>query len=120
MRNKAESTKAIKLCRNSCVICNWNKTDRDGVPLVEGAHIKPFEADKTKDKFDNIIALCPNHHTMFDHHLFYIDPKTKHTVFWDKNDEFHDIDLSERIKYIKIEYLAYNQYIYEQSNLIMI
>lgn len=115
MRNKYESLKSVKLCENRCVICNWCEFDRNGSPLVEGAHVKPWKSDENADNFDNIIALCPNHHRQFDSLLFYINPQTLHTVFRDTSSPYHDIDLSGRIGYIKREYLAYRQYMFEKE-----
>ncbi len=115
MRNKKESEKSIKLCQNRCVICGWNEHDRHNSPLVEGAHIKPLEYDDTSDLYDNIIALCPNHHTLFDSYMFYIDPQTMHTVFMNKSNPYHNIDLSQKLRYVKKEYLAYRQYLYNKQ-----
>lgn len=116
-RNRIESNAGILLSGNACVICGWCKRKQNGESLVEGAHVKPLECDVKSDIRQNIIALCPNHHTMFDHFLFYIDPQTKHTVFWDKDDNDNNIDLSAKTSHIKPEYLAYRQYIFEQKNL---
>ena len=118
-RNKAESEKSINLCKKECVICGWHEFDRKGTQLVEGAHIKPLCNDADADTFDNIIALCPNHHTQFDGYLFYIDPQNLHTVFMDTSNKYHDVDLSEKIKYVNKKYLAYRQYLFEkQGNLV--
>ena len=114
-RNKYESEIALKLCKYKCVICGWDK-EAKGISLVEGAHIKPFECDNKADKFDNIIALCPNHHTQFDRFLFYINPQNRCTFFLDENDEYNNVDLSSQIKYVKKEYLAYRQYLFEVNN----
>lgn len=103
------------MCGDSCVICGWSKK-RNGILLVEGAHIKPLEYDADCDNRFNIIALCPNHHTMFDNYLFYIEPQTLIVKFQDKTDEFNNLDLSQKLKYIKKEYLAYRKYLYEVNN----
>lgn len=116
MRNKEESREGIRLCGNACVICGWNKTNTRGMPLVEGAHVKPFINDKSCDNRNNIIALCPNHHTMFDNFLFYIDPNTYIAKFFYVDDEFNNVDLSNKIKYVRVEYLAYRKYLYEEEN----
>lgn len=114
-RNKIESEKSVALCNQECVICGWREFDRNETPLVEGAHIKPLQNDPGADTYDNIIALCPNHHTQFDKYLFYIDPQSLHTVFWNHANEYHDVDLSKKIEYVKKEYLAYRKYLFEDT-----
>ena len=64
-RKKEESEKAIRLCGKQCVICGWNSKSLRGFTLVEGAHVKPV-SELDSDCFDDIIALCPNHHAEFD------------------------------------------------------
>lgn len=115
-RNSEASKKGLFYSNYKCVICGWNKRTKEGFPLVEGAHIKPFTNDITADVPSNIIALCPNHHTMFDRFLFYIDCESRKTVFLDITDEYHDIDISNNIRYVDKKYLAYRQYLYKQKN----
>jgi len=55
-RKKEASEKAIRLCGKRCVICGWNEESLHGIPLVQGAHIKPV-AELENDCFDDIIAL---------------------------------------------------------------
>ena len=115
-RNSEQSKKALSICENKCVICGWDKTERKGNSLVEGAHVKPYANDSSSDMYSNIIALCPNHHTQFDRYLFYIDSDTRKTVFFDVNDRYHDINLSSKISYIEKRYLAYRQYLYREQD----
>lgn len=107
-RNKKASEKAIKICKGRCVVCGWSKKSIEGIPLVEGCHVKRFAKDEDADDFENIIALCPNHHTEFDKGNYYIDVKThklKHySYFYEYEDKLLNID------YVKDEYLAYRQY----------
>ena len=42
------------------------KTNTKSGKYAEAAHIKPLEKDGD-DKENNIICLCPNHHTMLDY-----------------------------------------------------
>jgi len=116
-RSKLESEAGIQLSGSSCVICGWCKLNKNGNTLVEGAHVKPLECDLNTDIRQNIIALCPNHHVMFDNYLFYIHPQTKVAIFVDKDDEYNQIDLSSKVSHIKPEYLAYRQYLFEKHNL---
>jgi hypothetical protein len=46
-----------------CAMCGL------GFPLVEAAHIYPASAPMSPDQPWNGIALCPNHHALFDRHL---------------------------------------------------
>jgi hypothetical protein len=51
----------------SCQICGLViKTNTKSGKYAEAAHIKPLEKDGD-DKENNIICLCPNHHTMLDY-----------------------------------------------------
>ncbi len=114
-RNKDASEKALKLCNYQCVVCGWSKRRSNGSSLVEGAHIRPFESGSEFDKADNIIALCPNHHTEYDAHNFYIDTQTRRLVFKDESDEYNGVDISSRIMHIRTENLAYAQYQFERE-----
>lgn len=116
VRNIYESKRGILCSGNKCVICGWSKKGNDGTPLVEGAHIKPYENDISADVYRNIIALCPNHHTQFDRFAFYIDCETRKTVFLDESDEDHSIDISDSIKHVDTRFLAYRQYLFNQKN----
>ena len=99
-----------------CIVCGWDHTDFKGVPLVEGAHVRPHRSGDEFDRQDNIIPLCPNHHTEFDHYNFYIDADTMKLVFFDSNSEFHGKDVSKEIYYIKREFIAYEQYLYLKAH----
>lgn len=119
-RNKSESEKGIRLSGEACIVCGWIKKDLLGNSLVEGAHVKPLENDAKCDCYNNIIALCPNHHTMFDRYMFYIDSESLHIIFDDKSDEYNGVDVSPKIKHIKKEYLAYRQYLYTNNHSIKV
>lgn len=47
------------LLNKSCQICGFDR-------IVEAAHIIPV-SKKGLNTFDNLLALCPNHHHLFDH-----------------------------------------------------
>ena len=116
VRNKNESINGIELSGCSCVICGWNKSTLKVNVLVEGAHVKPLEFDSSCDNRFNIISLCPNHHAMFDKYMFYIDPDELIVRFQDEKDEYNNIDISEKIRHVKKEYLAYRKYLYDKNN----
>ena len=113
-RNYLESKAALKKCNYSCVICGWCVSDGQNNYIIEGAHLKSFEDDPSKDKRDNIIALCPNHHAMFDRFLFYIDSKTYTVFFKDVTNQYNNICIKDKISYVKNEYLAFKQYQYDE------
>lgn len=45
--------------------------------LVQAAHIYPVQAPNSVDEIWNGLALCSNHHTAFDRHLFWIEPSER-------------------------------------------
>ena len=71
-RKQSAREKALEKCGYKCVICGWDEKKLNGEPLVIGCHIYDFSKAPEFDNFDNIIALCPNHHVQFDNFLFYI------------------------------------------------
>ena len=111
-RKKEESEKAIRLCGRRCVICGWNSKSIKGISLVEGAHIKPV-SELDKDSFDDIIALCPNHHAEFDAFNFCIDAKTMRVIHTDTGSLYHGKNVD--IPYVRKEYLAYRQYLFQKE-----
>jgi len=65
-----------KLYENKCQVCNIYLKTHDGAVSI-GAHIKGLgKAHKGPDQINNIICLCPNHHSQFDGFGFYIDSET--------------------------------------------
>ena len=52
-----------------CQICDISisPTNTKKGKYVEAAHIRPISGHKGDDKSNNIICLCPNHHTMLDY-----------------------------------------------------
>ena len=59
-----------------CQICNvYLKTPSGGIAI--GAHIKGLgKPHNGPDVIENMICLCPNHHTQFDYYGFYIEPES--------------------------------------------
>ena len=114
-RNKAESIKAIRLCKNKCIICGWQEINSKSEPLVVGAHVKPFQSGSEFDKADNIIALCPNHHVEFDSFNFYIDPETKILIFRNSDNKYNGFNVADGIQHVKKEYIAYRAYLYKKN-----
>ena len=115
-RNKKESDKALKKCNYTCVVCGWNRKDLSGKSLVVGAHVRPFSNAPEFDKYDNIIALCPNCHSEFDSFTFYIEPET-HTVHYiDKSHANEGKNISSSISYVKKNHLVYAKYLFDLNN----
>ncbi|EJT5928370.1 HNH endonuclease [Clostridium perfringens] len=102
----------IEKSGNLCIVCGWNEKNVDGKSLIEGAHVKPFLRDESIDKFDNIISLCPNHHTEFDAGNFYIKSDDNKIVFRNKNNVYHNKIIKGSIKHIRKEYLIYREYLF--------
>jgi hypothetical protein len=57
-----------------CAMCGL------GINLVQGAHIHPVSALGSHDKVWNGLALCHNHHGLFDSHRLWIDPGSLEVV----------------------------------------
>lgn len=57
-RSRSVKGRTKILYSNSCYLCGWSRH-------VEYAHIVPARLNGTI-KLDNIVTLCPNHHTLFD------------------------------------------------------
>lgn len=112
-RNRAASLEGIRRCGNECIVCGWNRrSSKTGLPILEGAHVRPFESGVEYDTEENIIALCPNHHSEFDELNFYIDPDLRILHFRYANSEYEGKDVSAKIKHIKRAYLLYAQFLY--------
>lgn len=56
-----------------CAICRAKVKTSNGESLVEGAHIIPWSESKNDDP-RNGLALCKNHHWMFDVYLLTVQP----------------------------------------------
>jgi len=107
-RDKPESIKGISLSGNACIICGWAKKDYAGKFLVEGAHVRMMRNTRDYDKFDNIIALCPNHHTEFDRGNIAFDISKNQTVHLNTKDVFHKKRLKGKMSHIKKGYIDYH------------
>lgn len=108
-RNREESEQGIRLCGRKCVICGWNKRDYKDHLLVEGAHVRKVDNIKDYDCHDNIIALCPNHHTEFDRGNITIDPDNKICLHINPNDEVHKQKITGKINHIQPGYFHYHR-----------
>jgi predicted restriction endonuclease len=109
LRNKSQSERGIELSGSACVICGWAKTNVKGKPLVEGAHVRKFGNVADYDKFDNIIALCPNHHTEFDCGNFCIDFDKRVCCHANPADELNGKKLAGRISHVRRGYFEHHR-----------
>lgn len=50
----------------SCAVCKMQ------LEIVEAAHVIPVNEPKSRDELWNGLALCPNHHKLFDNRMFVI------------------------------------------------
>tara|TARA_Y100000816_G_C26029742_1_gene539004 strand:+ start:48 stop:1178 length:1131 start_codon:yes stop_codon:yes gene_type:complete len=65
-----------KLYNNKCQVCGIYLKTHDGAVSI-GAHIRGLGREhKGPDQVNNIICLCPNHHSQFDGYGFYIEAET--------------------------------------------
>ena len=72
-RDPSLRQKAIDKSDSFCTVCGWTSKDREKNVLLEVAHVMPFDEFPEYDRLDNLIVLCPNHHTEFDRGLLTID-----------------------------------------------
>lgn len=64
-RDTANIARIKKLREHKCQICGISIVKKNGGLYTEAAHITP-KCDGGSENLDNIIVLCPNHHTEFD------------------------------------------------------
>jgi hypothetical protein len=74
IRDTKISRQIKKLYEFRCQVCR----ERLGIPFyAEAHHLQPL-GDKGPDVQDNILCLCPNHHTLFDYFAIPLDPAKLH------------------------------------------
>lgn len=108
-RDKRERNYGILLSGNCCVICGWDKKDRNGKLLVVGAHVMGLATAQGYDHSNNIIALCPNHHIEFDVGNLTIDYLNKKIISFDGKDELHLQKLVGSVEHIFPKYFNNHQ-----------
>ena len=108
-RDSTQSKKGVHLSGDKCVICGWDKKDPKGRSLVIGAHVRAFQKQRDYDRFDNIIALCPNHHLEFDRGCIAIDPLQEICIHINKGDEFNKKKILGNIKHVQPGHFDYHQ-----------
>jgi hypothetical protein len=79
----------------TCQICDLRLSAVDGRGYAEGAHVIPFgRPHQGPDHQDNLLVLCPNHHTEFDMGAITIDPYTLRTVHINQDNPWHDKEIN--------------------------
>jgi hypothetical protein len=68
VRDTVKSKKLKKIYQNKCQICNYSFPQYVKSGYSEVHHVWPM-ADDGDDDFDNMLVLCPNHHTEFDYRI---------------------------------------------------
>ena len=77
VRSRVFSRKVIDAYDGCCAMCgiDWG--------LVQAAHIYPAPAPGSRDSAWNGLALCGNHHLLFDDHKIFIHPTTRTVTLHD-------------------------------------
>lgn len=76
LRDTEVSRKAKMLNNYKCQICGHRIELPDGQPYVEAHHIKPLgRPHDGPDILENVICVCPNHHTELDYGVIPIFPR---------------------------------------------
>jgi hypothetical protein len=70
VRHHAFGKVVVSLYDGHCAMCGLD------YGLLAGAHIYPVGAPGSPDKAWNGIALCPNHHAVFDAHKIWVEPNS--------------------------------------------
>ena len=97
----------LKIVPNSCLFCGYNMIDHKGNTLLECAHIRNFSEGKQYDDIHNVILLCPNHHTEYDHDLIDFTPDgiIHHR---DQNNTLNGVKVQYDIRYVYPGYIIYH------------
>ena len=83
-RNVKLSEKIKELYNHKCQVCGVSLPSPIG-PIAIGAHIKPLgQPHNGPDRIENMLCLCPNHHSQFDQYSFYIDPDSLEIIGLDE------------------------------------
>lgn len=82
VRDTVKSKKLKKIYKNKCQLCNYSFPQYVKSGYSEVHHVWPM-SDNGDDDFDNMLVLCPNHHTEFDYRV----------IQFDLENEFRIIDL---------------------------
>jgi len=76
VRNNLFRQQVLSVYQHMCAVCNFSIQLYDNYPALEAAHIRAVKNDGP-DIIKNGMALCSNHHALFDSGAFTIAPHTK-------------------------------------------
>ena len=112
-------TQLVKEIKNennySCQVCGETILLPNGNNYAEGHHLQPLGGvHKGPDIRENIIILCPNHHSEFDYLSIAINHNTLIIEHIDPNNKYHDKPLAYFRNDIARKFLEYH-YRYDQS-----
>jgi hypothetical protein len=79
VRDTVKSKKLKKLYQNKCQICNYSFPQYVKSGYSEVHHVWPM-ANEGDDDFDNMLVLCPNHHTEFDYRVIQFNSSKNNIV----------------------------------------
>lgn len=92
-----------------CQICGKSILLPNGYYYSEGHHLKPLGGEhQGPDIKENIIIVCPNHHTEFDYGSIAINPNTNLIEHIDETNEFHKKELAYQRTNINNEFIFYH------------
>lgn len=105
--NLSRSTKSENNWK--CQICGKSILLPNGYYYSEGHHLKPLGGEhQGPDIKENIIIVCPSHHTEFDYGSIAINPESNLIEHIDHNNEFHKKELAYKRANIDNEYILYH------------
>ena len=79
IRDTIKSKKLKKIYQNTCQICNYSFPQYVKLGYSEVHHVWPM-GDKGNDDFDNMLVLCPNHHTEFDYRVIQFNSSKNNVI----------------------------------------
>lgn len=93
-----------------CQVCNNRILIDKNTYYSEAHHLQPLGREhKGTDDEDNIIIVCPNHHTEFDYGSIAVNPKTQLITHIDQTNKFHNKKLAYERK-LNEKFLKYHYY----------
>ncbi|MFP3358013.1 HNH endonuclease [Planococcus sp. SIMBA_143] len=105
-RNRHLVNSLKELYENRCQVCNDRLQVGYKKYYSEVHHIRPLGKHGGPDTLDNMIVVCPNHHTLFDRGAISIDVAEKKVTHFSKQERFDEytLILKHQINPIYIDY----------------
>ena len=73
-RNQQRSNSLKKRYDYQCQVCGDRRMQAENEPYAECHHLIPLGTDDGPDSLENMVVLCPNHHTDFDNGVIRVNP----------------------------------------------